>query len=134
VFWSSANIVDENTRKAVLAFMRERLDRRDAVTLLSAIDDAGIDRGTLGQCVHTIVDRMAETAAVMESIATDDTLDERTRHAAILFGTSAAQRTSSSHAIQLLDRLACSVRDGDLLDVIAWLKSDVSTYGFVSYY
>lgn len=46
IFWSAGNVIDEEVRCAALALMTERFDRRDALTMLSAIDDAGIQRGS----------------------------------------------------------------------------------------
>lgn len=133
IFWSSENILLEPVRTSVLDFMRERLDRRDALTLLSAIDDMGIDRGTIGQCVHSIVDVMRDADVVMESIAVDCLEGERIRHSAILFAAFAAQFRSAPLAMDMLDRIAKTV-DGDLLDVVNWLKGDLYKWGRVAFY
>lgn len=134
ILWGCGNIIDEQVRRAVLAFMRERFDRRDALSMLAAIDDAGIDRGTIGQCVHSLVDTMADTAAVMESIAVDQGQDDRTRHSAMLFAVSAAQSASADNALGVLDRIAPTIADSELMDALLWLKEDVTKYGFVAFY
>ena len=134
IFWSKRNTIDEVVRHRALLIMKERFDRRDALTMLSVIDDAGIDRGTIGQCVHTLIDTMVDTASVMESIATDASQDDRTRHSAILFAVSATQSISAQTSLAVLDRIRPSVKDDELNDVIDWLEGDIRQYGYVSLY
>lgn len=131
IFWSKQNTIDEKGRRHALLMMRERFDRRDALTLLSVIDDAGVDRGTIGQCVHALVDTMADTAEVMESIATDPSQDNRIRHSAILFAVSAAQPRSASAALAVLNRIRPSINDDELGAVIEWLDGGLRQYGYV---
>jgi hypothetical protein len=134
IFWGKSNLIDEQVRRSALSFMRERFDHRDALTLLSAIDDAGIQRGTIGQCVHALVDTITDEERIMESIASDPIQNERVRHSAILFATSAAQARSVEHATSLLERIASTIRDEELKDVISWLKDELQRFGFVMFY
>ncbi len=134
IFWSKKDMIDEQVCRNALMFMRERFDRRDALTMLSVIDDAGIQRGTIGQCVHALVDTLADTETIMESIAIDQSQNERIRHGAILFAVDAAQSKSAELALRLLDRIAPTTQDEDLVDVVSWLKQDLRKSGFVSLY
>jgi len=134
IFWSVRNTIDEEVRRGALLMMKERFDRRDALTLLSVIDDAGVDRGTIGQCVHALVDAMADPVSAMESIATDRGQNDRVRHSAILFAVSAAQSQAASAALAVLDRIRPSIDDGELVAVIDWLEGDLRQYGYVSFY
>jgi hypothetical protein len=134
IFWSRGNLIEEQVRRAALEFMRERFDRRDALTMLAAIDDAGIDRGTIGQCVHALVDTMADTSEVMESIAADRSQAEHIRHSAVLFAVAAAQLESTESATALLERIAPTLQDGELANVVSWLSHDLEEFGFVSFY
>lgn len=134
IFWGTQNMIREDIRQGALLLMRECFDQRDALTLLSAIDGAGITRGTIGQCVHALVDTMADPAGVMESIATDSNQEERTRHSAILLATSAAQSQSGTAALAALARIRPLTNDSELCDVIDWLKDDIQKYGYVSFY
>lgn len=134
IFWSNRNTINERVRREARLMMSERFDRRDALTLLSVIDDAGIDRGTIGQCVHALIDTMADVSAVMESIAVDASQDDRVRHSAILFAANSAQNLSASDAIALVERIRASVTDSELIAVLDWLKGDLQQYGYVSFY
>jgi hypothetical protein len=134
ILWRKGNVIDAQVSRNALLFMRERFDRRDALTMLSAIDDAGIQRGTIGQCVHALVDTLADTEEIMESIAIDQNQNERIRHSAILFAVDAAQSKSGEQAIRLLDRIAPAIQDEELAGVISWLKHELQQFGFVSFY
>lgn len=135
IFWTKRNIIDDEVRQAVLQLMRQLFDRRDALTMLSVIDEAGIDRGTIGQAVHALVDTMTDVPAVMESIAIDATQSERVRHSAVLFAVSSAQHQSPTVALALLDRIKASIEsECELHNVIAWLASDLVQYGYVTFY
>jgi hypothetical protein len=114
--------------------MRERFDRRDALTMLAAIDDDGIERGTIGQCVHALVDTIADTSQIMESICIDASQERRIRHNAILFAVDAAQSESREDAIALLDRIAPSCGEQQLAHLISWLRSQLRQFGCVSLY
>lgn len=134
IFWSHRNAIDEEVRRSALLLMKERFDRRDAITLLSAIDDSGIDRGTIGQCVHALVDTMVDPVSVMESIAIDQGLNDRVRHSAMLFAVCAVQSQGTSAALAFLERIRPSIDGGELVAVIEWLEGDLRCYGYVSLY
>lgn len=134
ILWSKRNTIEERVRRDALLIMKERFDCRDALTLLSAIDDAGIDRGTIGQCVHALVDTMADTVSVMRSIASDQSQNDRVRHSALLFAVSAAQSQATSAALAVLDLIRPSIDDSELVAVIDWLEGDLRQYGYVSLY
>lgn len=134
IWWDKQNTINEEFRRGALVMMTERFDRRDAITLLSAIDDAGVDRGTIGQCVHALIDTMADPASVMESIAIDPSQDERIRHNAILFSVTAAQSHSTPTAFAILNRLRTSISDNEFSALINWLDEDLRENGYVTLY
>jgi hypothetical protein len=135
IFWSRENIIEEEVRQEARRLMRQLFDRTDALTMLSVIDDAGVDRGTIGQAIHALVDTMEDVPKVMESIAIDQSQSERVRHSAILFATSSAQCQSPAVALDLLDRIRASIASDDELRVaVDWLTGDLKQYGHVSFY
>lgn len=93
----------------------------------------GIDRGTIGQCVHALIDTMADVSAVMESTAVDASQDDRVRHSAILFAASSAQNLSASDAIALVERIRASVTDSELIAVLDCLKVTSSSMAMCPY-
>jgi Domain of unknown function (DUF4365) len=136
IFWHRENLIDEQVRKDASLLMRARFDHRDALTLLSAIDDAGVARGTIGQCVHVLVDMLADAKATMESIAVDSSLTVRVRHSAVLFAASAAQAQSVGEALSMVQRLRAMMSEGDeeLAAVLSWLEEELRQHGHVAIY
>ena len=115
--------------------MGQLFDRNDALTMLSVIDDEGIDRGTVGQAVHALVDTMADARAVMESIATDQGQSKRVRHSAILFAINSAQWESQAVALDVLDRIRASIASEDELRAgVDWLEGELKQYVRVALY
>jgi hypothetical protein len=134
IFWGKHNIFSEDIRQSVRKFMKERLTYEDAITLLTAIDDNGIQRGTIGQSVHALIDEMDQVSLVMEKIASDPTQEERIRHSAILIAIGSAQTESAESANAVLTRISKTISDQELNAVIEWLKEDLRKYGYVSIY
>jgi hypothetical protein len=135
IFWHKHNVIDDQVRRTALAFMRNRFDRRDALTLLSVIDEGGIDRGTIGQCIHSLVDIMNDAHLIMESVAIEETHSPRVRHSAVLFAVTAAQSISVDCALGVVARISSSLRDDqELGDVLAWLAGDLVEFGWVALY
>lgn len=132
IFWMKKDEIDAGVRRAVAAFMHERLDYRDAVTLLSVIDEDGIARGTIGQCVHALVHMMRAPEATMESIAVDQSVSLGMRHNATILAAEVCQRTSKSSTLAALSRIRESDIDGELGDAIDWLESELSDHGYIS--
>lgn len=134
IFWSKRNLIDPSVRRRALAFMSERLDRRDAIAMLSAIDENGIQRGSLGQSVHAIIDVMLDADVTMESIAVDQSLDEFVRRHAILLGVERAARWSSQYAFEMLNRIRGGIAGTDLWETVDWLTHELHQYGEVWFY
>jgi hypothetical protein len=134
IWWHKDNMIDEKIRAAARAFMRERLDRRDAITLLAAVDERGIDRGTIGQCVHAIINEMSNPGSIMESIIFDITLPEEQRHIALYLAIDYAQRVSRGRVLDLIRRVRRafpeSMWDAELLEV----RRIIREHGGVSLY
>jgi hypothetical protein len=134
VFWHKDNITQEPVRAAALAFMRERLDRRDEITLLSAIDDRGIERGSIGQCVHAILDEMPDAGGVLESIAVDGEIPSDDRRMALYLAVFYAQRKSRTEALAVVKRVAASVSADQMRSDIEQLQESIKRYGGVDFY
>jgi hypothetical protein len=134
IAWSNRNIINEDIRRQARAFMRERLDRRDAITMLEAIDDRGIDRGTIGQCVHAIIEVMDSSAATMESIALDRSVQDQARYSAALLALYEAQMESKQAAKEVLARLGPSLTDTPYDTVLIEIERTINEFGSVSFY
>ncbi|TCL63321.1 uncharacterized protein DUF4365 [Hydrogenispora ethanolica] len=79
IFWYKNNIIDENTRTYAQEVMADSFGEAEITKLLSAIDENGIQRGTLGQCVHSIIDICPNKTTFLEKISFNKTISEEIR-------------------------------------------------------
>jgi hypothetical protein len=85
IFWGTKNIISNETSRIAEEMFRKFLSRDDVLTLLTAIDDeTGFNRGSMGQCVQSIVLIMPQCINVLESIAGDILVPETQRFWAAL--------------------------------------------------
>jgi hypothetical protein len=131
IFWHKGNLVPDEARRFALAFMRERFGRPEVLTMLTAIREDGIQRGSLGQCVHALVDVVDNVESILESIAVDRAQSERVIHSAIILAASVAQWKSPEIALAILDRIGPTLDDEDMLGTVAWLRRDLTESGAI---
>jgi hypothetical protein len=84
VFWSKTNIIRDDVAEAALSFMEHSLCKEDFITLLGCVHECGFSRGTIGQCVHVIIDVSKRRNELLKSIAFDSSIPDDTRHAALV--------------------------------------------------
>jgi len=114
IFWHEKNIVSEVTRKSVLDFFSKSLSRDDILTLIGAIDsETGIDRGTIGQCVDSIIRTIPARLPILESIAHDLSVDSMARFWATLLYIEYRQGASPEECITLLEKVIPSAEQDD---------------------
>src|SRR5439155_18808955 len=104
IFWHNENIIDSEVTKTALSFMKRSLGREDVISLLESIDENGFSRGSIGQCVHPIIDVSEQRVALLTSVAFDGGISEETRFWAMLLLICEAQRISKEEALALIRR------------------------------
>ena len=134
IFWHKGNITDEPIRKTALSFMKEQFDRNDVISLLEAVDENGFERGSIGQCVHAIVDVVKGRDENLVSIAFDESIAEETRFSAILLLIYEKQFSSTSVCIRYIEdylrKFPASIHKPELRE----LSHMIQQYGCVSFY
>ena len=71
ILWHKRNVIDYATRIKIQKLLTSYLDIDDVVLLLSEVDENGIGRGTIGQCIHVIIDIVRDRDLMLEQIAFD---------------------------------------------------------------
>ena len=84
IFWTKENIIADATSEVAENLFRERITRDDVLVLLSVVDEVGFARGSIGQCVYSIIGIVADRYSILESIITDPTVPQGTRFWALL--------------------------------------------------
>jgi hypothetical protein len=105
IFWRPGNITSELNRRLAEAYIRELCSREEMVALLEGIDDEGIARGQIGQCVHAIVQVIHDRDRLLAEIACDTTVTSATRYWAAVLVVSFRQTDDPSYCIGVIDRM-----------------------------
>ena len=104
IFWHSDNIFAESIKSQAVEVLKGCFGKKEVRLLLSAIDENGIQRGCIGQGVHSIITIVTEYENILEDIAFDAKEEESVRHWAILILCNSVQYESMSDAISLVER------------------------------
>lgn len=104
VLWHPGNYILESTRAAALPYLRERLGRDDVVAMLEAVDSYGFERGSLGWSVDVVIHQASRREELLDSIAFDGSLEDRTRVFALHLLSYYVQRRSREGCLALLER------------------------------
>jgi hypothetical protein len=104
------------------------------VKLLSVVDDAGFERGSIGQCAHALIDLVPEVSAALHSIAFDSALQEGIRYSAIWLFVYHVQGDSAERCLEALKDFRRSLPDGFQDEVLAEMARCLREQGTVSFY
>lgn len=133
IFWGKGNIIDEATRKKAMAILRRLITRDDILAMITAIDENGIDRGQLGQCVHSIVEVVDDNVAKLASIAADKSVSDDSRYWAFFLIIIVYQQVDLQRTIELIEQLRPCMPE-DQADEIQYLCKNLREHGYVNVY
>lgn len=135
IWWHKGNVIEANVTKAVLAFMKKVLGKEEIVALLESIDlENGISRGSIGQCVHSIIDVAERRTELLSSVAFDQNLPEQIRYWAILLLIFETQRISKENAIEMIQRYLTAFPQSEFRTSLEAAAADIQEYGWIGLY
>lgn len=79
IFWGDYNHIDQKVRDYGLSVIARDYGPAEVRLLLECIDEDGIDRGTIGQCVDAVIDVVPDKVRILRELAFDPTLSEDAR-------------------------------------------------------
>ena len=130
IFWvKGKNTLPEPISNEAESLLKRTLTRDSVLTLLGAIDDGGIERGTVGQCVASILDLAPDRRASLDSIALDVSVPEDVRHWALLMLIDYEQRRHRDYCITITEKAAPSFTDEDHQERLRGLLETLKTPG-----
>jgi Domain of unknown function (DUF4365) len=134
IFWHKENIVEDQTRKIALTFLKERFGRIDVLCMLEVVTEGGgFARGAIGLPVEVIVSQLKHREKIIESIAFDSDTNEDSRYWALLLLVFYAQRRDSGIAecLKFVDRYQhqFSNDDSDINDMVSGIREELEMYG-----
>jgi len=133
IFWGPGNIISEPVRKQAELLLKRMLSRDLVLTLVSAIEDeGGIGRGTIGQCVHSIVALTPNRRTSLESIILDGSVPERLRYWVLILLVEYEQYRDVGYCIAITRRVAGSFSEDDQ-DRLSGLEEALRKHGYVDF-
>ena len=105
------------------------LSRESILTLLSVVEEGGFERGTIGQCVASIVAVAPDRRDFLASIALDAEVQEPTRYWALLLLILYEQRRDREYCARIAEKAAQSFTCGDHQGCTRGLLETVRTPG-----
>lgn len=133
IFWGKNNIIEEATRKEAMALLRRLPTRDDVLAMITAIDENGIDRGQIGQCVHSIVEVVGGNVEMLTSLAADESVDEGSRYWAFLLMVIVLQQRDLPRTIALIERLKDNMPDDHSVEV-QQIYETLKESGYIHFY
>ncbi len=130
VLWvPGTNVIDESTSREVALMLKRMLSRESVLTLLSVVVEGGFERGTIGQCVASIVDLAPNRRDILASITLDSEVPEAPRYWAMLLLILYEQRRDREYCTRIAEQVAPSFTGEDHRECALGLLETLRTHG-----
>lgn len=107
IFWvPDQNVIPEPISTEAESLLKQTLSRESVLTLLSVVEEGGFERGTIGQCVASIVALAPNRRSFLASIALDSEVQESTRYWALLLLILYEQRRDREYCSRIAKKVA----------------------------
>jgi hypothetical protein len=137
IFWGARNRIDAEIRVHALGVMRAVFGRDEATALARSIDEDGLQRGTIGQSAHAIINEIRGKEGLLEAIAFDARLDEETRFNALMlliYYTQESNDGGARRSIELIDRFVTDLPEGAYASTFLEARRILREFGYISFY
>lgn len=134
ILWHQGNITDRTVRERASLMIAEQFGRKEVLLLLEAIDEGGIDRGAIGQCVHAIVDLVKNRDTLLKSVAFDPRVGEVTRYWALLLLIYYTQLISAAGCIVHLNEFMRRFPADSDRELLVEMKRTIEETGHLAFY
>jgi hypothetical protein len=133
IFWSRGNIISEPARKNAELRLKQMLSHDLVLTLVSTIEnEAGIGRGTIGQCVHAIVALASDRRSLLEPIVFDTGVPEDLRYWVLILLVEFEQYRHVEYALGVIQK-AIGLFSADDQERLRWLHEMLKKDGHVDF-
>ena len=130
ILWvPNQNVIPEPISSEAESLLKRTLSRESVLTLLSAVVEGGFERGTIGQCVASIVALAPNRKPFLASIALDAEVEETTRYWALLLLILYEQRRDREYCTSIAEKVAPSFTGDDHQECARGLLETMRTPG-----
>jgi hypothetical protein len=131
IFWvPGKNTIPESVCAEAELVLKRMLSRDSILTLLGAIDDGGIERGTIGQCVDAIVHLAPHRRECLESIIFDANVPADLRYWALLLQIIYEQNRDHSYCVAITEKASSYFTDEEYQERVRSILETLKTPGF----
>jgi hypothetical protein len=135
IWWHKNNIIAEDVSQYALSLIKGKFRRKEVESLLNLVDEEmGFSRGSIGQCVHALIDVIPGHYTILKSIAFDNTLDEKMRFNALILLVCCIQNHSPDQSIQLISSYLENFPGSSFADMLMEIRNTIKEFGYVSFY
>ena len=134
IWWGKSNVIDVEVREAALNYLKSIFGRDHIVDLLSCVDEAGFERGSLGQSIHAIIYAIPTHIDILFSIAFDPDLTFDIKWFALLLVIYEIQEDSSHQCLKVIDEYYRLFPSDPNIPMLREIRMTISKHGFVSFY
>lgn len=79
IWWSEKNIIDESIRNFARSLIKSSFNKTEITRLLSIVDENGFGRGSIGQCIESVISLVNYKNQILNDIVFDQSIDEYIR-------------------------------------------------------
>lgn len=136
IFWHKDNLIDEPVRIKAFELLRKIWGEAEIRLLLESInEEEGIQRGSIGQAIYAIVDRINGSEEILKKIAFDNSTDEESSYWAFIMYLNGFQYSHEKEdTFELIDEYLSKFHCSSYYDIIREIKLIINQYGEFSIY
>jgi len=134
IYWHKGNIIDRDVREHARVLLRSYLEKDWTIKLLSCVDEKLFQRGSIGQCIHAILDQASNPANLMESIFYDNTVDEFVRYVALILLINYRQSLDIEKCFEYVNEFLAENPHSSYNSEILEIKVLLEEYGYIGLY
>jgi hypothetical protein len=105
IFWHKNNIIEETTRRYAYKTIQQTFAQQETTLLITNIDENGIERGTIGQGIHAIIEIIPRRIDYLKNIIIKGDVTEEAKTNAAIIIIYEYQFQDKDRAIQFCDSM-----------------------------
>jgi hypothetical protein len=135
--WGKSNIIDQNVRNSALAQIRSTFGHAETVALVRSMGEDGLQRGTIGQSAHAVIQEIRDRDRFLEETAFDENLEEEVRVNALLlliYYSQQSDQEGTRQSIEFVDRFVSVLPQSSYTSSLLDARETLLEFGHVDFY
>jgi hypothetical protein len=134
IYWHKGNIINQESRTYAYRTIIENFTQHEVKRLLVNIDEDGINRGTIGQGIHAIIETIPNFISYLKTIIIKDDISDEIRANAAIIITYKLQFYDKPRAIRFCESMIEHFPDSEYKESFEIIKEQIELHdGFAIY-